>query len=253
MNQIHILVDPRALAQASADHFVTQAAQAIAQQGFFAVALSGGSTPQATYRLLATEEYAGRINWPLVHVFWTDERCVPPDDPLSNYRMARDALLEHVPLPPRNIHRMKGEIAPEVGAAEYETSLRSFFSRSPFGRIDSGASTIPPFDLVLLGLGADGHTASLFPGTTAVREKVRWVIAHHISTLDQWRLTLTLPIINAAAQVTFIVSGTAKADTLRRVLTGPWSPNAFPAQVVQPASGRLLWLVDAEAGSLLAD
>ena len=253
MNRIRILDDAQALAQASADHFVTLAAQAIAYHGLFAVALSGGSTPRATYRLLATEEYAGRVNWALVHVFWSDERCVPPDDPLSNFRMARDALLQHVPLPQQNIHRMKGEIAPQLGAAEYDTSLRSFFSGSPFGRRSSRASIIPSFDLVLLGLGTDGHTASLFPGTPAVREKARWVIAHRVVALDQWRLTLTPPIINAAAQVTFIVSGAAKAQTLRRVLRGPFSPEALPAQTVRAPTGRLLWLVDAEAGSLLAD
>ena len=253
MSRIRIFDDAQALARAAADHFVTLAAQAITQRGLFAVALSGGSTPRATYILLATQNYAARVDWALVHVFWSDERCVPPDDPSSNYRMARDALLEHVPLPPHNIHRMRGEIAPEVAADEYETSLRAFFARPPLAEVTSRTGSFSSFDLVFLGVGTDGHTASLFPGTAAVSEKARWVIAHRVPAADQWRLTLTPPIINAAAQVTFIVVGSAKASTLRRVLTAPCRQELLPAQIVQPASGRLLWLVDAEAGSLLAD
>ena len=236
MAEIRTYPDADSLARAAAGHFIILAAEAIAARGLFSVALSGGSTPRATYALLSTEELSARLDWSRVHVFWGDERCVPPDHPDSNYRMAREALLDHVPLPVGNVHRIRSEINPEEAAADYERTLHDFFARHPEG-------PIPRFDLILLGMGEDGHTASLFPGTAVLCEQTRWVVAHYVDTLCAWRITLTPVVINAAAQVTFIVSGAGKADRLRQVLAGPHRPDALPAQIVRPTDGRLLWLV----------
>jgi len=233
MSEIRTYSDADHLARAAAEHFVTLASEAIAARGQFTVALSGGSTPRAAYALLAAED----VDWPRVHVFWGDERCVPPDHLDSNYRLAREALLDHVPLPVGNVRRIRGEINPEQAAADYERTLRSFFARHP-------EEPTACFDLILLGMGEDGHTASLFPGTAALNEQTRWVVAHYVDKLRAWRVTLTPVVINAAAQVTFIVSGAGKADRLREVLTGPYRPDALPAQIVRPTDGRLLWLTD---------
>ena len=243
-----IYPDATSLASAAAAHFVERAAAAIKTRGRFAVALSGGSTPRATYALLADPEFAHRIDWARIHVFWGDERCVPPDHLDSNYRVARETLLDHVPIPVKNVHRVRGEIDPERAAEEYERTLRDFFAARP------GAAE---FDLILLGMGSDGHTASLFPGTAAIWERTRWVVAHHvhrsggIDKLGAWRVTLTPVVINAAAQVTFLVAGENKAQRLREVLTGPFQADLLPAQIVQPADGRLLWLLDAAAAAHL--
>jgi len=237
MNEIETYPDADRLARAAAEHFVTLAAEAIAARGQFAVALSGGSTPRAAYALLASDEFAAQVDWSRVHVFWGDERCVPPDHPDSNYRLAREALLGHVPLPAGNVHRIRGEINPEQAAANYERTLSSFFARHPEG-------PAPRFDLILLGMGEDGHTASLFPGTAALHEQTRWVVAHYVDKLRAWRVTLTPVVINAAAQVTFVVSGAGKADRLRQVLTGSYQPDTLPLQIVRPTDGRLLWMTD---------
>ena len=214
--------------------------------GRFVVALSGGSTPKRLYALLATAAYAGRVDWSRVHVFWGDERCVPPDDPASNYRMAREALLSRVPVPEGNVHRMRGEDDPGSAAAAYERELREIFVTP-----DGPPACIPGrrFDLVLLGMGDNGHTASLFPGTPAVREAERWVLAQYVEAVSMWRVTLTPVVINAAAEVTFLVSGGDKAEMLRRVLKGPHVPDALPAQAIAPGHGRLRWLVDAAAAA----
>ena len=234
--------DASHLAGAAAAHFVEHAAAAIETRGRFAVALSGGSTPRATYALLASPEFAGRIDWPRVHVFWGDERCVPPDHPDSNYSMARETLLDHVPIPVENVHRVRGEIDPARAADEYERTLRDFFATRP-GETE--------FDLILLGMGGDGHTASLFPGTAAIHEDTRRVVAHFVGQLNAWRVTLTPIAINAAAQVTFLVAGAGKAQRLREVLTGPFQPGRLPSQIVHPTGGRLLWLLDAPAAAQL--
>jgi 6-phosphogluconolactonase len=251
IGEIRTYPDAASLARAVADYFVTLAAEAIASCGRFAVALAGGSTPRASYERLATNEFAARVDWPRVHIFWGDERCVPPDHPDSNYRMAREALLEHVPLPVGNIHRIRGEMEPEQAAAEYERTLRTFFSP---GLSEGEAGDERPtsrFDLILLGMGDDGHTASLFPGTVALHEQERWVMAHYVEKLRTWRVTLTPVAINAAAHVAMVVSGAGKAERLRQALVGPYQPNALPAQIVRPARGGLLWLVDAAAAALL--
>jgi 6-phosphogluconolactonase len=235
--------DPTSLARAAADHFVSLAEEAIAARGRFAVVLSGGSTPRASYALLATDGRAARVDWLRVHIFWGDERCVPPDHPDSNFRMAREALLDHVPIPAGNVHRVRGELDPAQAAAEYQQALQKFFA--------TASGDTPSFDLVLLGMGGDGHTASLFPGTAAVEEQSRWVVAHFVDKLEAWRITLTPAIINTAANVTFIVSGQDKAERLLQVLEGPYQPHVLPAQVIRPGRDRLQWLVDAPAAALL--
>jgi 6-phosphogluconolactonase len=235
MTEIRTHPDAASLARAAAEHFVTLAAEAIAAHGRFAVALAGGSTPRATYALLATEEFAARVDWSRVHVFWGDERCVPPDHPDSNYRMVREALLDKIPIPTENVHRIRGELSPDQAALAYHEKLEAVLGAN--GR----------FDLILLGMGADGHTASLFPGTAALHEQVRWVVAHYVDKLGMWRVTLTPVAINAAAHVTFIVSGAGKAERLRDALLGPYQPDVLPAQIVRPTDGHLLWLVDEAA------
>lgn len=241
MADLHIVSTPAELARAAAGHIAAMAEEATAAQGWFAIALSGGSTPRATYALLATDEYASRVDWRSIHIFWGDERCVPPDHPESDYRMAREALLDHVPIPSENVHRIDAELDPTQAADDYEQTLRAFFAGQDTAR----------FDLVLLGMGEDGHTASLFPGGQALDEHTRWVVANYVDSLSTWRITLTPPVLNAAANVTFLVAGQNKADTLRRVINGPHQPNTLPAQIINPSSGRLMWLVDEAAASLL--
>ncbi len=230
MNQLCIAPDAESLAEAAAARVVAIASEAIAQRGRFVLALAGGSTPRTTYRLLARAGQ-GAIDWSSVELFFGDERCVPPDDRDSNYRMAREELIDSVGLPADRVHRIKGEIRPQEAAASYEKELRDVLGEN--GR----------FDLILLGLGADGHTASLFPGAEAVGEKARDAVAVYVEKLDAWRVTLTLPIINQARHVIFLVSGAAKADALARVEAG----EDLPAAMVQPATGTLTWLVDREA------
>ena len=243
---IEVSRDPAALARALAQHVVACAAAAIAARGRFLLALAGGSTPRAAYTLLASEEFVHRIGWPRVHALWGDERCVPPDDPRSNYRMAREALLDRVPLPPGNIHRMRGEDEPTQAAAGYEKLLRELLG-------SDGPDALPRAgpDLVLLGLGDDGHTASLFPGKAAVHETVRWVAADFIEAVGMWRVTLTPVIINAGRNVSFVVSGAAKAERLHEVLERPRLPERLPAQIVRPTRGHLTWLVDEAAAARL--
>ena len=236
------------LTAAAAERFVAAAAAAIEATETFSVALSGGSTPRALFAALASVAYASRVQWPSVHVFWGDERCVPPDDEESNYRMARELLLDHVPVRASNIHRIRGEDAPGPAAERYERELRATFE-TPTG--PPGGAPGSRFDLVLLGLGTDGHTASLFPHMQAVRERTRWAMAENVEMLQMWRITLTPVILNQAAEVLFIVSGREKAATLRRVLYGARETDALPAQAIVPEDGRLHWLVDATAAAEL--
>jgi 6-phosphogluconolactonase len=236
------------LIKAAAHRFVSAASAAMESSGRFAVALSGGSTPLALYETLANAEYAPRVDWARVHVFWGDERCVAPDAAGSNYRMAREALLDHVPLPPENVHRIHGEDAPLAAAERYEQLIRTSFATL------AGAPRAAPgsrFDLVLLGLGANGHTASLFPQLHAVREQARWVMAENVESVQMWRVTLTPVILNAAAEIIFLVSGAEKAAVLRQVLFGARDVDEFPAQVIAPRDGRLRWMVDAAAAAEL--
>jgi len=249
MIDIKIYQDRESLARAAAEHIIESGTTTIQNRDRFSLALAGGSTPKATYKLLASHEYAQRLDWKRVHIFWGDERCVPPEHPDSNYRMARQSLLDHVPIPVKNIHRMRAEEEPKKAALEYEGSLRTFFSMHS----DVGSPGQKSFDLVLLGMGDDGHTASLFPSSDALNESVCWVTAvEHTNPPPPLvtRLTLTLPAINAAAQVTFLVAGASKSQSLKHVLSSPdQSSPVLPAQFIQPLNGQLLWLVDEAAYS----
>ena len=245
---MQIYPDTEALARAAAEQFVTLAREAIARRGRFSVALAGGSTPRPTYERLSGEPFASQVDWTRVHIFWGDERCVPPDHPESNYRMARETLLDRLTIPAANVHRIPCEQAPEQAAAAYEATLRAFFAE---GKTPSEEDPIPRFDLILLGLGEDGHTASLFPGTAVLHEEERWVVATYVEKLGAWRVTLTPVVLNAAAHVTFLVAGKHKAQRLREVLMGPYQPDRLPAQIVRPHRGHLTWLLDMEAARLV--
>jgi 6-phosphogluconolactonase len=229
---------PERLAEAAARAFVQEAARAVAERGRFAVALAGGSTPEATYEVLA-RDHAGDVDWPNVHVFFGDERTVPPDHEDSNYRMAREALLDVVPV--GSVHRMRGEEAPEEAAASYEGELMEFFGEAP-----------PALDLVMLGIGADGHTASLFPETPALEVTDRLVFANPVPKLDATRLTLTAPVLSAARSVNFLVAGEGKAEALREILEGDADPRRYPAKLVRPLGGPT-WFVDRAAARSLHD
>jgi 6-phosphogluconolactonase len=228
------------LARAAAMHFIECAQEAIEERGYFSVVLAGGSTPRIVYEYLATVELVPHVQWEKVHVFWGDERCVAPNHEDSNYRMAFEVLLRHSPIPVKQIYRMEGELDPKEAAQAYENRLRKFFGQK-----------VPRFDLILLGLGTDGHTASLFPGTKALTETKRWVMPNYVRKLSSWRLTLTAHLINKAANVTFLVSGKEKAEILRYVLAGRYDPEEIPAQMIRPEQGQLRWLLDANAAALL--
>ncbi len=229
---------PEELAGAAARDFAARAREAVAERGRFAVVLAGGSTPKATYEVLA-RDYADNLDWSKVHVYFGDERTVPPDHEDSNYRMARETLLSRIRV--GSVHRMRCELTPEEAAAAYERELREFF----------GTSDEPPrFDLILLGLGKDGHTASLFPETSALDVTDRWVVANPVLKLETARLTLTIPIINAAKAVTFLVAGRDKAEALKEILEGDADPREYPAKFIRP-EGDLTWMVDKAAASLL--
>lgn len=233
------------LQTAAASLFAAEATHAIAEQGVFRVALSGGSTPRAVFSQLADDPaLRSRINWMKVLFFWGDERHVPPDHPDSNYRMASEAMLDRLPIDRRHVYRMKGE-DPDAAraAAEYEATLRAAFDLKP--------GDLPRFDLLMLGMGPDGHAASLFPGTTALHETRRLVVANHVPQLNTDRITLTAPALNAAALVLFLVTGEDKAPALKEVLEGPSNPERFPSQLVRPTQGELLWFVDPDASRLL--
>jgi 6-phosphogluconolactonase len=241
--EIRILADAGALTRMAAEELAARAEEAVRDGGVFSLALSGGSTPKALFRLLAgegDESFRRRVPWGRVQVFWGDERHVPPDHPDSNYRMTYETLLSRVPIPPENIHRIQGEDPDAERAAEsYEETLGRFF------RLAEGQ--LPCFDLIPLGMGPDGHTASLFPGTPALHERKRLVVAQWIEKLRTHRITLSPPVLNNSALVIFLVSGAEKAETLRAALLGEYQPERFPAQLVRPTDGRLIWLVDQAA------
>jgi 6-phosphogluconolactonase len=219
--------------------------EAVAAQGRARVAVSGGSTPTAAFELLADpgQPWRSRMPWDKLDMYWVDERCVPPDNAESNYRMTREALLDHVPLNAGQIHRIEGELEPDVAASRYESELRNTF------RLE-GAET-PRFDLIGLGMGPDGHTASLFPHTEAIHEMSRLVTANHVPQKDVWRVTLTWPVINHAASVFFLIAGAEKAEILKEVLTGPRDVERLPSQLIRPASGILTLILDKAAAALL--
>ena len=245
--QIKYYVEPdaAALARRAAQYFVEMAGEAVEAHGRARIAISGGSTPQAVFELLAdpNQPWRNQMPWEKLDLYWVDERSVSPSHAGSNYRMTREALLDRVTLQPEQIHRIEGELDPEAAAARYESELHSSF------RLEDAES--PRFDLVALGMGVDGHTASLFPHTQAIHELTRLVAANHVPQLDAWRITLTWPVINHARSVFFLVSGSDKAAILRDVLTGPRDPERLPSQFIWPFSGILTFILDKAAAALL--
>jgi len=239
MAKVKVYPDNIRLARVAAEFFVTTAQESIEKNGRFSVALSGGSTPENLYILLGTDTFAPRVDWQHVHVFWGDERTVQPHSIDSNYRMVHDSLLKGVGVPDENIHRLEGELEPQEAADRYEATLKEHFGDVEF----------PNFDLIFLGLGADGHTASLFPNTDALQITDRWVAPNYVEELRTWRLTLTYPTLNAAHNILMLVSGEAKAETAKDILENDQS--TFPAKKIQPTDGQLVWLLDEEAASLL--
>src|ERR1700678_3324628 len=238
--------DPAALARRAAQYFLEMASEAVAGRGRARIAISGGSTPKATFQLLAdpSQPFRNHMPWDSLDLYWVDERCGPPDDNDSNYRMTREAMLDHVPLQPEQIHRIEGELDPEAAAARYESELRNSF------RLEGAES--PRFDLVALGMGPDGHCASLFPHTAALHELSRLSIANHVpQQKDSWRITLTWPVINHASSVFFLIAGKDKAAVLNEVLTGRRDPERLPSQLIWPASGILTLILDKAAAALL--
>lgn len=241
MTDIRIFPNAEAVARAAANWLVETAKAAITDTGRFSIALSGGSTPKLLYALLASPDYVDQIDWSKVHLFWGDERCVPPNHPDSSYRMANETLIEHIPIPSHNVYRVQAELNPETASSHYETTLRTFFADAD----------LPRFDVMLLGMGDDGHTASLFPGTIALVETERWVVANYVDKLGVWRITLTPPAINHARHIAFLVTGANKATRLRDVLHGERQPIVLPSQLIRPKDGKLLWLVDETAAASL--
>jgi 6-phosphogluconolactonase len=238
MTAIRVFPDPAALADSAARQIVERCQAAIDARGSFSMALSGGSTPRDLHLRLASPPLVQQIDWAHVHVWFGDERCVPPDDGQSNYRMANETLLSKVQIPAAQIHRMRGELPPEQAAEEYTRELHEVFEDDQ-----------PRLDVILLGMGDNGHTASLFPGLTAVHEQQRWVMAEYVDEVGMWRITLTPAVLNLGREVVFLVAGSGKASMLRQVLEGPFNPDERPAQIVRPNPGEVLWLVDAAAAA----
>ncbi|MEX1143506.1 MAG: 6-phosphogluconolactonase [Anaerolineales bacterium] len=237
---LRVFESTEALAYACATFIAKHAKAAITQRGEFNIALSGGSTPAATYKKLAQEPLSNQIPWAQVHVFWSDERCVPPEDPESNYGIAYATLLKHVAIPSENIHRLHGELPPAEASDQANGELAAHFGRD----------VAPIFDLILLGLGEDGHTASLFPGSEALKKTDGLVAANYIAKLHAWRLTSTYPLINAARQILFLVSGDKKAEVVKRTVED--HDPRLPASIVQPGSGSVTWYLDQPAAGCLS-
>jgi len=217
----------------AADLFVESAQKAIAANGKFTAVLTGGSSPAGIYKLLASDAYKNKIDWSKVYIFWGDERWVPLNDDLSNAKMSYSTLLSHVPIPQKNIFEMyKDGFTPEEYAAEYEKSIRTVLGEE--GK----------FDLILLGMGDDGHTASLFPGEAVLEEQTKWVDAYYLAPQKMYRITLTAPIINKAEKIVVVAFGEKKINALKEVTTGEYNPTLYPMQLIKPVSGKLLFLVD---------
>jgi 6-phosphogluconolactonase len=239
--EIEVYRDGEALARALGDFLVAAGGLAMADHGGFYVALSGGNTPRRTYELLGQEPLRTQISWSDTFIYFSDERCVPPSDEQSNFHMVQRELLENIQIPSGNVHRIRGEVDPGIAANEYASILRA----------DLGGT--PHFDLMMLGLGPDGHTASLFPGTAPDTDDEALVRAVYAQSQMMWRVTMTPKLINMARNVVFAVEGPDKAQILADVLEGPRDPAKYPAQIVQPMSGRLIWFVDELAAGLLKE
>ena len=237
---ISVYPDYQALSQAAADLFLEQAMRALEAGTYFNVALSGGSTPRRAYELLAEPPLRDQVPWNLVQVFWGDERCVPLEDPRRNANMAFQALLDKVPIPSEQVHPISCASDPDRSAREYETLLKGYFADGP-----------ARFDLIFLGLGENGHTASLFPGTQALKEVKRWVTAVYAAEQNLYRVTLTASVINHAATIAFLVAGSEKSQILHDVREGAFEPERMPAQLIKPQDGELFWMADREAAAQL--
>jgi 6-phosphogluconolactonase len=246
MSQPEIIIEPTPadLARSAADLFVQTVSDAQQQRGVARIALSGGSTPRALFTLLASDEYAKKLDWQSVDIFWGDERTVPPDHADSNYRMAHETLLRTLPVPEVRIHRMRGELDPVAAAGDYSLVLQQVFELSE-------ANAVPRFDLILLGLGPDGHTASLFPHTSALDVRDQLVVANPVPQQQTTRLTLTVPVLQAAAHVHFLVAGKDKAAAAHRAIEGAWDPAETPSQYLRDATGQVTWLLDSAAAAEL--
>lgn len=238
------LADAQQVSRAGADLFVSSARTAIAQRGRFIVALAGGSTPKRMYELLASDTYRAQVEWSKIEFFWGDERSVPPDHKDSNYRMANEAMLSKLPVRADGVHRMEAERSDrDVAAAEYQASI---------ARVCAETGAVPPaFDLVYLGMGPDGHTASLFPHTTALKETRRWVVKNYVPKFSTDRMTMTVPMLNRAAHVVFLAAGADKASVLKEVLEGPPDSDRLPSQLIRP-DGALEWIIDLAAAASLS-
>jgi 6-phosphogluconolactonase len=237
---IKIFKDQRAASQAMAETFTSIAKEAVARRGRFTVALTGGSSPQLLYEILRSDPYRQSVPWKKCYVFWGDERAVPFSDERSNARMGYEKLLNHVPVPAGQIYRMNGEVAPEKAADEYEKMLNRHFGEQE-----------PAFDLILLGMGADGHTASIFPGSDAVHEKNRLVTTGYNSEQGTHRITFTAPLINKARNIFFGIFGDEKAETLRQVFEGDHNPEQLPVQLIKPVKSEIIWFLDEKSAKLL--
>lgn len=238
--EIKVLPDANAIAREAAERIVKLSEEAIEARGRFSIALAGGSTPKTLYQLLASPEFVTRLDWPAIDLFFGDERVVPPDHKDSNYRMAHEALISKVPIPLDNVYRMRGEADPNEAAKEYGLMLKERFG-------DGG------LDVVLLGMGDDGHTLSLFPGTKAVTEKDHRVVANYAensTTGKSWRITMTAPFVNKARNVMVMLTGASKAGRLKEVLEGPREPERLPIQLIQPVDGQMTWLIDVGAAGM---
>lgn len=235
---IEVQPTPEQVAQAAAEKVVERCRLALEEKETFTLCLAGGSTPKAMYQLLAGDDYRKRIEWARVEIFFGDERTVPPDHADSNYKMAREALLDHVPIPGDNVYRMKGELDPEQAATEYGQMLKEKFG-------DNAG-----LDLLLIGMGDDAHTLSLFPGTTALSEEKHRCVANHVPKLDTWRITLTAPFANRSEQVLALITGEKKAKPLQTALEGDRDPQTYPIQLIQPDEGRFTLLLDAAAAGM---
>jgi len=238
--ELHKFRDAEALSEAVAKWIADIIAGTLKKQPRFTIALSGGSTPERLHKLLAAAPYKEQIDWSKLHIFWGDERAVPFQDSRNNARMAFDTLLNHVPVPAAHIHVMRTDISPAQSAIEYEKILHQYFGENG-----------PSFDLVLLGMGDDGHTLSLFPGTAVVHEEKVWVTSFFLKAQDMDRITLTRPIVNRAARIAFLTTGPKKAHALKEVLKGEYHPDLYPSQTIMPQAGELHWFVDEAAAAEL--
>jgi len=238
--KINIYPNKKDLIIATTEKIISTIEQSIQKYGLCNIALSGGNTPHDIYSLLAKNSYRNRVDWNCVHLFWGDERMVPPDHPDSNFGMVQQALLAHITMPEDNVHRIRGEIAPEQASAEYTKLLRDHFRED-----------LPHFDLILLGIGEDGHTASLFPGTDALVEYNQPVTAVFVPKFNTWRVTMTLPVLNAAGEIVFLASGSSKSNIAQRILSVEQPTKDLPATLVNPENGMVHWMLDSDAAALI--